>query len=172
MKTRKEVKRTVTDTEILGRELTKKLCEQRGWEFQDGENLDSVYDCFITENGLRCMGEIKVRDAKFLRKPTMFLEVKKYRGLVAAARNESTDKIFYINWFGNVCLIFNITEKLIKDTPIELSLSNKVTAKSRDVKDKVYKEMYPLPKWKAERYILGNYDKIYKEIVEKFNLNL
>ena len=170
MRTREEVKRTVSDSEILGRELTKKLCKQNGWKFTEGDDINLPYDCFIGINGERCMGEIKVRNVKFIRKPTLHFEVKKYNMLMEENEREEADKVFYINWLGDTCFIFNITDSLIESTPIEQSLSNKVTARSTE--DKIYKDMYLLPKWKAKRYKLGDYERIYNEIVEEFNLNL
>ena len=172
MKTKLEVDKFVNDFEILGRELTKKLCEENNWGFFNTNNTSYPYDCFIDIGNEHCMGEIKVRDVKFKKKTTLHFEVKKYKKLKAECERKKADKLFYINWLGDECFIFNITDDLISKCERGISFSNKVTAESRDIENKVDKEMYFLPKIFAKRYILTDYEKIKRKIVEEFNLNI
>lgn len=172
MKTKEQVRRTISDSEILGRELTRKLCEQNGWDFYESVGEYTHYDCFIDIGDIHCIGEIKVRNVKFASKPTLHFEVKKYNELQDASDFEATDGILYINWLGNECYVFEITDELIENTEKGVSLSNKTTARSRLYEDKIEKEMYFLDKRKAKKYTLRNFENIRKRIIREHNLSM
>ena len=164
MNTAEEANKIVERSENFGRHITETLCNKLGWEYENCDELYKPYDCFITIDGKRHIGEIKVRDIKFATKPTLHFEVKKYNNLLVEADKENVDGILYINWLGNECYVFDVTDELIMNSRMIESFSNRVTAMSRLDEDKVYKEMYLLPKRLARRHVLRDYDRIVMEI--------
>lgn len=170
MRSKKFVKRLVSDSEILGRELTKKLCEEHNWLFTEAAGDSTHYDCFIEASGINTIGEIKVRKEKYKYKSELYLEVKKYHNLKSASKHFGTGKILYINWILNDCFVFNVTDELIRKSRIEWVLANRVTASSRE--DKIYKPMYCLPKTEAKIFHIKDFDDFYKKVVTENNLKV
>lgn len=159
--------------ERIGREYTKKLCEQYGWECSFiTKNKFSSYDGIVKLGGKTCMMEIKVRYKEW---PDYVLEDLKLTEMEdALTRCEDTiDKVLYFNWINDdICYIFDLGDvvdgKLIRNTkqPIREEdkridkAFNKHTVESREIKEPklVY---YLIPKGTAryDKQADGTYKK-------------
>lgn len=95
--------------EQVGRDLLESFFFQSGsitdWEFTT--NQYDAADVYFTLNGLKVVGEIKVRSEQYKDYPTHLIEVSKYNGL-RTSQKQGCQKAFYINFFGNYMYIYDL----------------------------------------------------------------
>lgn len=126
-----------------GREKTIKLCDDLGWKFEEPERSDLAYDCIIKfDSSMFAVVEIKNRDIKYDKYPTLFLQEDKYNNLLKWKQRLNADQALYINWIDNKCYIFDI-DKVDKNN-IKEKWMNKITA--NPAAGKTLKRVYELNK--------------------------
>lgn len=130
-----------------GRDKTKRLIESLGYEFKEPTNEKLAYDCYFTYEGKLYLIEIKDRKPEYEKYDEFILEVDKYERLKKWKAKLNAAGIYYLNWFGNKCFIFNLEDDYITDNRTTQWM-NARTAESRT--NKIPKDVYLIQKAKAK----------------------
>lgn len=148
---KKETIDNIIKLDNIGRKKTIKLCEQRGWKFEEPTRPDLAYDCTIKLNSdVIAVVEIKNRSLKCANYDTLFLQIDKYNNLLKWKDKLNADLALYINWIGDECYIFDI-DKVEQSSLTEKWMNNITADKSLG---KVKKQVYELSKKYAQEHII------------------
>lgn len=134
-----------------GRRKFKQLCKKLGYEYFEPSNDKLAYDCGFIYNGNKYIVELKDRSLKYEKYDDLILEKDKCIRLLKWKNITNSKAAYYVNFFGDLCYIFNIQHSIL-DRPTTEKWMNALTAASTQVKTK--KEVYLLNKKDAKLFTI------------------
>lgn len=133
-------------TSRIANDLAKDFFKKFNYESTKDEF--DVADFYITVKGNKWIGEIKNRNAKAIWYNDFIMELHKFNGLKDRMKLESCTNMLYVNFFGDVCMIWQYSD-IIKYGRIEDKMCAKYSAVQSGY---VSKQVIMLPKVNATIY--------------------
>ena len=108
----------VKQAEEKGRKLLASFFDQRNIAYKNTTDQMDAVDMIITDkNGKKAVVEIKCRNEKYEKYPTLFFEEKKYKGMLKRMQDLGVSAGLYVCIFGTHIYIYNIQD-IVDNTQI------------------------------------------------------
>jgi len=135
--------------ELLGRNLTEEFLRQAGTvNIEFTENQYDTVDLYFTHKGKKAVGEIKVRDAKYMNYPTHWIELDKYMNMTKAGIDNNCQSGMYFNFFDNYLYAYRLKD--IDPSRITERYVSRTTSVDTGMR---YKKFIEIPTYLAQVFV-------------------